>query len=704
MKSLFTKLILGISLAFGMSACQNDLDNDLSLGPDNSTDSTHPGHAEGYFTATFFPQQAGTIMSRADGYDIMEPSNEEVNGKSKAIQDLICLIYKKEEDVEDYILFAEQTVIHYDAQGTKIQQYEWPLKNEVSFVLPNGDYKAVFVGNATKNLFTKTVTNEILTGVDKGSIGTESPSKFYDASLNMPVGEEGNPIMFEDVDGEVTELDGTTKYRDVHNMLYLCTVDFNEHNFDGTNDPPYVLMQRVVSQNYYGRDFVNENDMLDILINNIVNNIENGTLITENIKGLLRNKLFELISQIVNEVINGLYTDLGDARITIAGVIDVKVGEVVLPILQPLLSDLLTERGLIGQLVTGLTDELVDPLLQALLSDILQMLNKQLLNPVLTRVGNTLNGTDNSLLGLGALLNPWTHVNAVDIEYQSLTKSIGFDREVKSYFTSDSKEVPAVLFFQVPIIKKNIDFDQTVNNENDVYYASVTTLSGKVSDENNQIKQHLLSKIDVNKESADKHLLGLIGLLLDDLDHTLLGGLLVNIHKDLTYPMESNLQYSTRCNLLNLTLNNFNQNPDDTPIQISLPLGTVLPTELVSGLVSGLLGEGSPLTTLLRALTEAIGGIVDTVTTALKIATLGLVDLTSTLKPLTGLVDNILTALVGDSDGSGGLVTRLVDNLTLELNIQLPSLGINNIRVEGSWNDTSISNGGIIQAPVHENI
>lgn len=697
MKSLFTKLIFGISLILGMSACQNDLDNDPIFDSNNSADSTRPGHAEGYFTATFFPQQAGTIMSRADGYDIIEPSDEEVEGNSKAIQDLICLIYQKDENSEDYILFAEKQVITYEAQGAKIQQYEWPLKNEISFVLPNGDYKAVFVGNATIDLYTETVTNEILTGVKKESIGTANPSKFSDARLNMPIGQTGQPIMFEDVDGEVTDLDGKTEHRDVHNMLYLCTVDFNEYNFDGTKEPPYVLMQRVVSQNYYGRDFINEKDMLEKLVANIVESTVKAQLLSETTKGLLKSKLIVSLNNVVNGLVNSLCDELGGASLRI-GFLDVPVGYIVEPLVRVALTNLLNENGLIWQLVNGLADGLVDPLLSELTGALLTKANEELLSPITQILHKTLNGQNGSLLGLDALLNPWAHVNAVDIEYQSLTKSIGFDREVKQYFTQDDD---GAKFYKVPVIRKNIPFDQAVDEDNEPYYALVTTLSGKVSDDNNQIKQHLLSKIDVNAESADKDLLGLVGLLVDDVDK-LVGGLLVNIEKKLYYSMESNLQYSTRCNLLNLDL--FDHSPDGETVTITINLGDVLPEELINTLVGNLLGDGQPLTEIIKAITEVLGGLVGTVTDALYFLTGGLVDLSSITTPIINFVNNLIIQLTGDGYGRSGLIEELAKNLSLEfVGLQLPALGITNINIEGSWDVTSVSNGSIIPPSVLEN-
>lgn len=683
MKRSFIRFMLCAAVAVAFTACEKE--NGL-LSEDPTTERAGSKHGEGYFRATFFPQQ-GNNATRAG--EVIEPGNEAIKGDSKSIQELTCYVYQKQEEGEDYILFDSKEVIKYDAQGKKIQSYTWPLTEEVSFELPNGEYKAVFVGNATKYLFTKTVSNELLTGVDVSSIGKENASKFSEASLNMPEGEDNQPIMFEDVD------DGE---RDVHNMLYLCTVDFSEADFDGTKEPPQVLMQRVVSQNVYGRDFVDSNDMLATLVNQIVEHIADEDFVGETVRGLLKLKLISIITGVVNGVVDDLYDELGDASLRI-GFIDTPVGAIVVPIVKGLLGPMLGDNGVIRLLVEGLADQLVDPLLTALTADLLEKLNEELLNPVLGIVNKTLNGEEGSLLGLNYLLNPWQHVNAVNIEYQSLTKSIGFDREVKAYYTPIDNG-PAAIFSAVPVIDgpKNLESDENV-----VRNVYVTTLSGKVTNDEDKDKQHQLSSIVVDKASADNDLLGILGLLLDDVDNTLIGGLLVNIQKDLNYPMESNLQYNTRCELLNLTLNNFDDYTDGDQVKVTVDLGDVLPTDLVGGLVDGLLHDGkSPLTPLLEAVTAALGGIVNAVAEGLYYLTLGLVDLTSITKPITNLLDNIIAALTGDGEGNSGLVQELVENLTLDLDIYLPSLGISNIRVEGSWDDTTVSNGAKIPAVNHK--
>lgn len=675
--------MLCAAVAVAFTACEKE--NGL-LSEDPTTERAGSKHGEGYFRATFFPQQ-GNNATRAG--EVIEPGKEAITGDSKSIQELICYVYQKQEDGEDYILFDSKEVIKYDAQGKKIQSYQWPLTEEVSFELPNGEYKAVFVGNATKYLFTKTVSNELLTGVDVSSIGKENASKFSEASLNMPEGEDNQPIMFEDVD------DGE---RDVHNMLYLCTVDFSEADFDGTNEPPQVLMQRVVSQNVYGRDFVDENEMLEKLVDNIVESIAEEQLLGETTRGLLRSKLISSINNVVNNVVDNLYKDFKekypDTKDPIFGTTIPGAGSIIVGALKPELDLLLGDKGAIALLVGGLADQLVDPLLTALTAELLERVNKELLKPVLGIVNKTLTGADGSLLGLEVLLNPWQHVNAVNIEYQSLTKSIGFDREVKTYYTSLDNG-PAATFSAVPVIDGPKSLKNEEKNVRNVY---VTTLSGKVTNDEEKDKQHQLLSIIVDKESADENLLGLVGLLVDDVDH-LIGGLLVNIEKELNYSMESNLQYNTRCELLDLDLFDKNKKGDET-VQITIDLGDVLPIDLINTTVGNLLlGQGSPLTALLTGVTTALDVVLGVVRLAVGLVTLGTVD----LSPITNLLNNIIVALTGDGNGNSGLVQELVENLSLEfLGLQLPALGITNISVEGSWDDTTVSNGATIPAVNHK--
>lgn len=333
MKHPFT--ILASSLAamtLTLTACNSDSD----IVADNQ-------NKDGYFTATFFPQQQSANTRAA------------VNGNSDLIQSLKCLIYKKKND-GTYAYVQEKSVIDYTGNVGNIdaQLYKWPLDKSVSFELASGDYKAVFVGNVEKKLFSGQ-DDEILTSYQ---------GLFDDARINLPAG-------------------GAPAYN-AYNMPYLCTVDFSP-----SNPSPSVLMQRVAAKNVYGRDFINTNDAVTMLVDNIVKQIREEKLTTGIVKGLLNSRILEALKKAT-----GL-----DA-------------------------------------ITGSLTTVVDKLVNLLLGDVLEMLNEALLKEITKRVESALKGEgSSSLLGLGYILNPWSAAEAVDVTYSSLPKSIDFNRNCKSYLS-----------------------------------------------------------------------------------------------------------------------------------------------------------------------------------------------------------------------------------------------------------------------------
>ena len=680
MKRSFIRIIICAAIAVAFAGCHEDvvIDNENSSLSDNQTTSGAGGAlAEGYFRAVFFPQQGSTLTRAEDGTEVRQPKGDELRGYSKAIQTLKCFVYQEQNNGE-YLLIAEKDVIEYN-QSTQ-NNVLWPLATEVSFDLPNGNYKAVFVGNASDKLFPP-LKNKILTGVDEGD-------KFEDARLNMPETENGLAI-FEDVD------EGG---KDIHNMLYLCTVDFNQDNFNGNKKPPYVLMQRVVSQHLYGRDLIETNDLAPKLVDALVDRIKQGDFLQTTLRELLENQLLSAVRDIVDTLIAGIF----------------KVVDPIPAILDPILGGLFNQTpvaDLVDKLREGLTDSIVetlvedivaqilDSLLQQLTADLLESLNDELLHPLLEAVvSNTLMANGGSILGLDFLLNPWAHINAVDIQYNSLTKSIGFDREVKAYYTKTDKDRGAV-FSSIPRTSGIIEWDEKRRDE-EVNYVKVTTLCGK---EQEGQQQHLLSEINVNKESIDNDILGLVSSLVDNIEATLLNGLLVSIHKPLDYSMESNLRYSTRCELLNIQLGDEISKEENQKITLDINLGDILDKDAAQSLVVSLINLD-----FLKPVTGTLAGLINVLVTGIKalltIPSLlipGVREIINDLENVAKVADNLLDGLIGSSeDSEGGIVGRLVKALTETpgLDIYLPALNINNIRIDGQWDDTKVSNGAVIPA------
>ena len=248
-----------------------------------------------------------------------------------------------------------------------------------------------------------------------------------------------------------------------------------------------------------------------------------------------------------------------------------------------------------------------------------EALNEQLLKEVTKRLEAALKGeggAGNSLLGLNYILNPWTTVNAVDVTYSSLPKSIDFNRICRSYY-------PETTWKNIPVTK--------INNLGKL---NVLSLCGEGK----------LTRIDVNRDSEKYKLL--LASLLEKLDEQALNGLLVDIHKPLSYQMQSNLQYSTTFELLNLTLSDFSEDHTGEPLELNIVLNDIVNLEEV---IKQLLGD------------NILSGIVGGLTNQL-------------LQPLLDALNNVVIK---------------------PLNIRLPGLNLNNIQLEGSWDATYVSDGTI---------
>lgn len=500
-------------VTFGLTACNNNDD----IVADNKYD-------EGFFTATFFPQPSTATRAA-------------VNGQSNQIQSLKCLIYKKQDD-DTYKYVNNQDVISYTGNVGNIdaQLYTWPLTQSVSFELPSGDYKAVFVGNTDKKLFSDQ-NEEILTSYE---------NNYSSARINLPT-------------------NGAPAYND-YNMPYLCTVDFSP-----SNPSPSVLLQRVASKNVYGRNFIDTNNAVSMLVNNIVKQVREENLTTDIVKGLLHSKILDALS---------------------------------------------SATGL-DAIAEGLTT-VVDKLVNLLLGEVLEALNDYLLQEITSRLESALKGEGNTgLLGLGYILNPWTTAEAVDVTYSSFPKSIDFDRNCQSYLSETTWENISV-----------------VKDDNNIGTFSVVSLCG---DEN-------IKEININKNSTGYT--KLLAPILNTLDDKVLNGLLVNIHVPLSYTQQSNLQYSTTYELLNITLSDFSTESSGESLQLNINLKDIVNLKET---VSQLLGD--------NILSQIVGGLSDKL-----------------LEPLLNALNTVVIE---------------------KLDIKLPGLNISNIVIEGGWDATYVSDGTI---------
>lgn len=478
MKRYLKTWIISIATVMSFSACQQQ-----DEWKDELEKNALP--EDGYFTASFFT-------------DTQHPQTRAaITGGSEQIQSLLCLIYKKEYD-ESYSFVTEREVIPYKGTEGNVtpQTHTWPLQTPETFTLPNGDYKAVFIGNIDPKLFADQKSTPgnglepILTGYKDG---------FNAARIHMP---HKGPLAF-----------------NAYNMYYLCTVDFNQNN-----PKPDVLLQRIVCNNVYTRKLIDENKCVEELVNNIVSQIRNNQLTTDVVKGLLESKL--------------------------------------LSVLEPLLPITSVLTAVVDHLVNGLAGELISILEKTLLDELTQRLHK-------TLIGNAQSGE--GLLGIHHLLNPWETVEQANLNFNNLTKSIDFNKSVRSVYRAD------IEWNKIPIQKGQLDNSRQI---------SIICLSGTEQ----------ISKIDVGNNSKYQELLRPI---FDQIDDKLLNGLLVNIHTPLKYSMEPNLRYETSYELLNLKLND---NTEKDPVTLTVNLDDIVHLE---NLVKGILGNGL-IGSLIGALTDQL--------------------------------------------------------------------------------------------------
>lgn len=286
-----------------------------------------------------------------------------------------------------------------------------------------------------------------------------------------------------------------------------------------------------------------------------------------------------------------------------------------------------------------LEDQLKDSLLGAV-SGVLEGLGVTVITRVVDHLVGALLGDVVDLLNerllqeLLSRLDETLKANTEDEDLLGLTNllnpwAISPDADVSGYFTSavDFDLQPIESGSQSVVTWKGIPMQQVAGEE----LSRKRYLSIILLGGDNRI-----AKIDVNKE-------GLVGPLVDGVvDDAALYGRLINIENDLSYTADPNVAYHTNYALLNLTLNNYGNSGEGEPLELTAELNSLLETE---GFVENLLGGG------------ILGGLVG-----------GLL-----LTPLLKAVENVLRVT------------------TVSLKVYLPSLGIQNIVVEGGWEPTTSS-------------
>ena len=351
-------MLLCVSFAF--TGCEKEAFVDETIENGNGQGAANETEVpEGYFVANLMPTTCD--FSRAL-----------VNGESTAVQSLRFLLFKKQTDddgQEKYVYYKpdnadESFGIVFEAtnQGSGLvnQNYNWPLagyEKRLKVTLPVGDYRVVFLGNMMESQFT---------GQDENSdIVYLSDGEYDNVRINLP---SNGPQAFYPMTN-----DGVYQ-----NAFYMGAADFNINN-----PSPKIVLQRLVSQSTFSRDLIDTNDAVGMLVQSIVDQIKDGQLSTDIVKGVLRTNLTNILD-----------SSLGDS------------------LLYPLTT-------VVDRLVNILLGDLVNALHEAVLTQVTELVKNELLS-------------EQNKGALYSILNPWSTVGSIDAKV-ALAKSIDLNRRVKSY-------------------------------------------------------------------------------------------------------------------------------------------------------------------------------------------------------------------------------------------------------------------------------
>lgn len=351
-------MLLCVSFAF--TGCEKEAFVDETIENGNGQGAANETEVpEGYFVANLMPTTCD--FSRAL-----------VNGESTAVQSLRFLLFKKQTDddgQEKYVYYKpdnadESFGIVFGAtnQGSGLvnQNYNWPLagyENRLTVTLPVGDYRVVFLGNMMESQFT---------GQDENSdIVYLSDGEYDNVRINLP---SNGPQAFYPMTNDIV----------YQNAFYMGAADFNINN-----PSPKIVLQRLVSQSTFSRDLIDTNDAVGMLVQSIVDQIKDGQLSTDIVKGVLRTNLTKILKPL-----------LGDS------------------LLYPLTT-------VVDRLVNILLGDLVNVLHEAVLEQVTDLVEKELLS-------------EKNSDALYSILNPWSTAGSIDAKV-ALAKSIDLNRRVKSY-------------------------------------------------------------------------------------------------------------------------------------------------------------------------------------------------------------------------------------------------------------------------------
>ncbi len=428
MKMKYNRWLLMLMCAsFAFTGCEKeDLpENGTEQGTGNETEVP-----EGYFVANLMPTT----------YDL---SRGLVTGESTAVQSLRFLIFKKEADDagnEKYIYYKPENAdasfgIVFEAEnqsGLVNQTHTWPLdgsdyNGKLTVTLPVGDYRVVFLGNMMTDQFTCQEETSDIVHIGNG--------EYDNVRINLP---SAGPQAF---------YPALTTTNDVYqNAFYMGTADFNINN-----PSPKIVLQRLLSQSCFSRDLIDTNEAVGMLVQSIVDQIKDGQLSTDIVKGVLRTNLTK--------------------------------------ILEPLLGD-----SLLYPLTT-----VVDRLVNILLGDLVNALHEAVLEQVTDLVENELFAESNKD-ELYSILNPWSTVGSIDAKV-ALVKSIDLNRRVKSYYNAP------LLLEDIPVVKDEKGVQNfTITSLNGPF----TLIEANVDDTKSNSLNNAIGILRPGVEQTDELLAGLL--------------------------------------------------------------------------------------------------------------------------------------------------------------------------------------------------
>ncbi|MBK5722939.1 FimB/Mfa2 family fimbrial subunit [Dysgonomonas sp. Marseille-P4677] len=329
-----TKIFFIISVLFILLiSCEQQETEDILNIPDKDI----PSKAElpdGYFEVNF-------VTSANDGQ-----TKAAISGYDTRVQHIKYVIYKS---TGEYV--KEKTIL-VPSQGTPL----WPLA-VVKDTLPKGNYRVVFLGNIEKTFFPYATSSSSQNYAD---VLVDYQNTYSNGRIILPLAEFSN----------------NTEY-------YWANTTFSD-----TAPNPSILLQRIIGAVKLERVFIDGQDALNMLVNNIVTQIGYKNIIQTTVQAILPGLL----------------------------------------------------RGVIDPLVIIPIDDLINSLVAALVQPLTDALYEQFLQQLVNQIGIALLGnSDKTALieYLGVLLNPWNNLNAANavVSINDYPKSIDFDLNVKEFYT-----------------------------------------------------------------------------------------------------------------------------------------------------------------------------------------------------------------------------------------------------------------------------